>query len=101
MVPHVQVRETDCPGCASITYYGREFDSKSDRLEDSAMANVTEDQKRIIDETIKKKGLNEFGDPKGTNYMGGTPLHNEMTGKTTDRYDYIAGKHRDWLPQSK
>ena len=65
------------------------------------MAGLTNEQKKYIDETIRKKGLNEFGDPKGTSYAGGTPLFNEMTGKQTDRYDYIVGKHRDWLPQSK
>ena len=65
------------------------------------MPGLTPDQKKIIDDTIKKKGLNEFGDPKGTHYAGGTPLFNEMTGKVTDRYDYIVDRHRDWLPQSK
>lgn len=65
------------------------------------MANLDDQQKKWIDETIAKKGLNEYGDPKGTVYMGGNPLFNEMTGKSTDRYDYIVKKHPDWLPQSK
>ena len=65
------------------------------------MANLNDQQKKWIDETIAKKGLNEYGDPRGTAYMGGTPLFNEMTGTTTDRYDYIVKKHPDWLPQSK
>ena len=65
------------------------------------MADLDDQQKKWIDEMIKKKGLNEFGDPKDTVYAGGTPLFNEMTGKRTDRYDYILRKHRDWLPQSK
>jgi hypothetical protein len=65
------------------------------------MANLNDQQKKWIDQTIAKKGLNEYGDPKGTVYMGGTPLFNEMTGQSTDRYDYIAKKHPDWLPQGK
>ena len=65
------------------------------------MANLNDQQKKWIDETISKRGLNEYGDPKGTTYMGGTPLFNEMTGRTTDRYDYIIKNHPDWLPQSK
>ena len=64
------------------------------------MPRLTDDEKKHIDDTIRRKGLNEFGDPKGTAYAGGTPLFNEMTGKVTDRYDYIVGNHRDWLPQS-
>jgi hypothetical protein len=65
------------------------------------MADLTDDQKKWIDDQIKREGLNEFGDPKNTSYMGGTPLFNEMTGETKDRYDYILGKHPGWLPQSK
>jgi len=66
-----------------------------------SMAELTKEQKKLIDDKIKNDGLNEYGDPKGTMYAGGTPLFNEMTGDTKDRYEYIAGKHRDWLPQSK
>jgi hypothetical protein len=35
-------------------------------------------------------------------YAGGTPLFNEATGKTMDRYDYIVMKHPDrpWLVTS-
>jgi len=65
------------------------------------MAQLDPQQKKWIDDTIKQRGLNEYGDPPGTVYMGGTPLFNEMSGKTTDRYDYILSKHKDWLPQSK
>jgi len=32
-----------------------------------------------IKQWIKKYDLNEYGDPKGTAYMGGTPLFNERT----------------------
>lgn len=65
------------------------------------MSNLTDQQKEWIEKTISKLGLNEFGDPKGTVYMGGTPLFNEMTGKKLDRFEYIVRKHPDWLPQTK
>lgn len=65
------------------------------------MSNIDDNQKRWIDRMIKKKGLNEYGDPKGTMYMGGTPLFNEMTGNRKDRYEYILEKHKDWLPQKE
>ncbi len=64
------------------------------------MAELSGQQKKWIDDQIKKQNLNEFGDPTGTMYAGGTPLFNEMTGQVRDRYDYILGNHRDWLPQS-
>ena len=65
------------------------------------MAELTRDQKRYIDDRIKREGLNEYGDPKDTMYAGGNPLFDMMTGSTRDRYEYILDNHRDWLPQSK
>lgn len=61
------------------------------------MAQLTDEQKKAIDSKIAKDKLNDYGDPKGTQYMGGTPLFNEMTGKTTDRYDFIVSRHPDWV----
>jgi hypothetical protein len=63
------------------------------------MAELTKQQKEWIDKMIQKAGLNEFGDPKGTMYAGGTPLFDERTGRMQDRYEYILKKHKDWLPQ--
>ncbi len=54
---------------------------------------VDDETKRRIDQFIRERGLNEFGDPKGTVYAGGTPLFNELTGKSIDRYDYILKRH--------
>jgi len=65
------------------------------------MPGLSDQQKAWIDDKIRKDGLNTFGDPKGTVYAGGTPLFNEMTGQTLDRYDYIVRRHPDWLPQAK
>ena len=65
------------------------------------MASLTTQQKKWIDNMIKKNNLNEFGDKKDTMYAGGTPLFDEMSGNVKDRYEYILDKHRDWLPQSE
>ena len=54
---------------------------------------VDDDTRRRIDQWIREQGTNEFGDPKGTVYAGGTPLFDELTGRTRDRYDYILKKH--------
>lgn len=55
--------------------------------------SVDEKTKRRIDDWIKDENLNPYGDPRDTVYMGGTPLFNEMTGQTKDRYQYILDKH--------
>ena len=56
---------------------------------------ATEQEKVLIDNWIKEKDLNEYGDPKDSIYAGGTPLFNELTGKRVDRYEYILEKHPD------
>ncbi|MCS6777768.1 MAG: hypothetical protein RMJ43_11745 [Chloroherpetonaceae bacterium] len=65
------------------------------------MPELDEQQKKWIDEMIRKHGLNEYGDPVGTVYAGGNPLFDMATGKMKDRYEYILERHRDWLPQKK
>jgi hypothetical protein len=56
---------------------------------------VSDDVKKKIDEWIKKGGRNEFGDPVGTVYAGGTPLFDERRPAQKDRYEYILEKHPD------
>ena len=57
------------------------------------MATVDDETKRRIDRWIKEKNLNSYGDPKDTMYAGGTPLFNEATGRSMDRYGYILKRH--------
>jgi hypothetical protein len=57
------------------------------------MAKIDDETKRRIDRWIKEKSLNPYGDPKDTMYAGGTPLFNEATGQTMDRYEYILKRH--------
>ena len=45
-----------------------------------------------IDTWLQRQGKNEYGDPPGTLYTGGTPLYNEVTGKSIDRYTYLGQK---------
>jgi hypothetical protein len=54
---------------------------------------VDDATRRRIDQWIRENNRNEFGDSKDTAYAGGTPLFNEMTGQTIDRYDYILKRH--------
>jgi hypothetical protein len=59
---------------------------------------LTDAQRRAIDRALAQQGLNEYGDPQGTMYTGGTPLFDERTGESTDRYEYIMRVHPDLVP---
>ena len=54
---------------------------------------VDDNTKQRIDRWIKDNKRNPYGDPPNTMYTGGTPLFNERTGATKDKYDYILEKH--------
>jgi hypothetical protein len=58
-----------------------------------ARMSVDDTLKRKIDRWIEETGRNHYGDESDTMYLGGTPLFDERTGKTKDRYDYILEKH--------
>ena len=63
--------------------------------EKNQSTGLSDIEKQNIDLWIKKNKLNQYGDPQGTMYTGGTPLFNESTGKKIDRYQYIFQKHSD------
>lgn len=46
-----------------------------------------------LDRWLAEKGLDPYGNEKGTAYAGGTPLFDERTGETTPRADYVFAKH--------
>jgi hypothetical protein len=55
-------------------------------------ASLTQAQRDHIDLFLVSHELNQYGDPKGTVYLGGNPLFHEATGTTIDRYDHVLGK---------
>ncbi|MBI2301083.1 MAG: hypothetical protein HYU66_19400 [Armatimonadetes bacterium] len=57
------------------------------------MPNPTAKLRARIDQWIREQDRNEFGDPPDTMYAGGTPLFDERTGRTKDRYEYILEHH--------
>jgi hypothetical protein len=54
---------------------------------------VDDETKKRIDRWIKEHNRNPYGDAKDTMYAGGTPLFDERTGNSKDKYDYILEKH--------
>jgi len=65
-------------------------------LEETSSA---QNEEALIEKWIKESGLNEFGDPADTFYIGGSPLFNEKTFELIERMDYICSKHPDrpWM----
>ena len=57
------------------------------------VASINERTK--IEKWITDNKLNEYGEDPYTLYAGGTPLFDEATGKTIDRYKYIIKHHPD------
>ncbi len=55
--------------------------------------NLTKEQKSIIDSWLEKNGYNRYGDSAGVIYAGGTPLFDESSGTTKDRYEYVLERH--------
>ena len=60
---------------------------------------IRPEEKAEIEAWIRADGLNQYGDPKNTVYIGGTPLFDERTGESIDRYEYILENYPDkpWL----
>ncbi len=62
---------------------------------------ISFEKNQQIEAWIIENDLNQYGDPKDTVYIGGTPLFNEMTGESIDKYEYILRNHpnKPWLTQ--
>ena len=52
-------------------------------------------EKQLIEAWIIESNLNQYGDIKDMAYIGATPLFNERTGQSIDRYEYILKGHSD------
>lgn len=47
------------------------------------------DEESCVDQWLAARKLDSYGAPKGTMYIGGTPLFDESTGKTTPRLEHV------------
>lgn len=56
---------------------------------------ISSEEKELIEAWIIENNLNQYGDAKDTVYGGGTPLFDEMTGETVDKYQYILENNPD------
>jgi len=56
---------------------------------------VAVEEQGLIESWITANDLNKYGDPKDLVYIGGTPLFDEATGQSIDKYEYILRNHPD------
>ncbi|MGB0757330.1 MAG: hypothetical protein ACPGO5_02640 [Patescibacteria group bacterium] len=61
--------------------------------------SLTETAKNEIENWLLENSLNQYGDAEGTMYTGGTPLFDEATGASQDRFEYILEKHPELIEQ--
>ncbi len=54
---------------------------------------ISEAQKRAIDQWLAQNNRNQYGDEKGKTYAGGNPLFDERLAAPRDRYEYILSRH--------
>jgi hypothetical protein len=52
-------------------------------------AKRVETEDSCVDGWLTSKHLDSFGNPPDTNYPGGNPLLDEITGEHTDRFTYL------------
>ena len=73
-------------------------ETNKDKVGDKININdLTSEQKELINKWLEDNGFNRYGDPLDTMYTGGTPLFNEITGASIDRFQYILDNHPDIL----
>lgn len=71
------------------------WDNQAEGWVSQFVADLTSQGKTKIDQWLAEQNLNEYGDQEGTAYTGGTPLFNEQTGQSIDRYAYLLQKFPD------
>jgi hypothetical protein len=64
---------------------------------DAGPSAWTEAQEACVDRWLLAQGLDAYGSPHGTQYMGGTPLFDEATGQHTTRQAFLAAHHPEAL----
>lgn len=112
--PDTVIRETTVvPPADTVTVVERQTDTvvrtvpgRVDTVNPSPpRSTVSASERARIDAWLRTNDatLNQYGDPEGTVYTGGTPLFNEATGTMIDRYDYIVRQHPDrpWMQSTQ
>lgn len=68
---------------------------KGTNIEKKSASELTPADREAIDKWLEENGYNRYGDSPGIMYAGGTPLFNEASGESIDRFDYILKRHQE------
>jgi hypothetical protein len=64
---------------------------------DGAGGAWTPAEEACVNRWLQAHGLDDFGSPQGTVYLGGSPLFDEATGRNTTRQAFLAAHHPEAL----
>jgi uncharacterized membrane protein YvbJ len=78
-----------------ILIIGFVFLGKEGKKIEPIEGGISLEEKQQIENWIIENDLNQYGDSKDAVYIGGTPLFDERTGKSIDKYGYILENHPD------
>ena len=81
------------PGKPEASTLAKAIHYDGDDLRMPPRGKITDSEIAAIDKWIKDNNRNPFGDSKDAMYAGGTPLFDERSGKSRDKYEYILEKH--------
>ena len=81
----------------SRTEEGKEASTGTVPVDDKVVGvgDISVEEKLQIEDWIQENDLNQYGDARDRVYIGGTPLFDETTGQSTDRYEYILQGYSD------
>lgn len=80
--------ESDQPAQGAVTLPRRTGGPYQTEEWQLSSGGIFGERNRCVDRELAARNLNEFGDPQGTTYDGGSPLLG-LTGRAADRYEYV------------
>jgi len=81
----------------TVNIWEKQIEKQS--LAGQIFSKLTTETKQQIDQWLLAKNLNQYGDAEEVVYTGGTPLFDEKTGISKDRYLYILEHHPEMIEQ--
>jgi low affinity Fe/Cu permease len=82
---------------SDISVIKKEESEPKEKKEEVDLKNLSNEDKEKINKWLEDNNYNRYGDPIDTMYSGGTPLFNEITGESIDRFEYIIEKRPEVL----
>jgi Sec-independent protein translocase protein TatA len=82
---------------SNISDFEEKKDESQKNKKEVDLKDLSNEDKEKINKWLEDNNYNRYGDPIDTMYSGGTPLFNEITGESVDRFEYIIKKRPEVL----